>query len=360
MSVLWLLTILAVLAVAGYVVARSRAMASAGGDARELHSLPGYYGYNAALMVLVPALLALIVWLIAQPLYVGARVQAQVDTDAVREGSSLGLFMSDVRRVAEGLELAVEEGVMTDDFARSLRTDFTDVRARLGDVGVALGSDVSQATLRAAQSYRAMVTTGNTLRTIVVLLLGVGGLALAVMRTDKDYRARNSVERAMLWMLIAAASIAILTTIGIVLSLVFNTYTFFTMYPASEFFFGTEWAPSFTGRGGASELGVVPLIWGTLYISIVALLVAVPIGLLSAIYLSEYAPPRVRSVAKPLLEVLAGIPTIVYGLFALLTVGPFLVSVFGQGGFLGVGWMAGGTAVMTAGLVMGIMLIPFV
>ncbi|MEO1239964.1 MAG: phosphate ABC transporter permease subunit PstC, partial [Pseudomonadota bacterium] len=103
-----------------------------------------------------------------------------------------------------------------------------------------------------------------------------------------------------------------------------------------------------------------PLLWGTFYISVVALLVAVPIGLFSAVYLSEYASPAVRGVAKPLIEVLAGIPTIVYGLFALLTVGPILVSVFGQGGILGVTWMGGGTAVMTAGLVMGIMLIPFV
>ncbi|WP_082638131.1 phosphate ABC transporter permease subunit PstC, partial [Cognatishimia activa] len=161
-------------------------------------------------------------------------------------------------------------------------------------------------------------------------------------------------------LLIAAASIAILTTIGIVLSLVFNTVEFFRLYNAWDFFFGVEWAPSFSGRGGASELGVLPLLWGTLYISIVALAVAIPIGLFSAIYLSEYASPRVRAIAKPALEVLAGIPTIVYGLFALLTVGPLLVSVFGEGGYLGVDWQGGGRAVLTAGIVMGMMLIPFV
>ncbi|NVK34094.1 MAG: phosphate ABC transporter permease subunit PstC, partial [Rhodobacteraceae bacterium] len=117
------------------------------------------------------------------------------------------------------------------------------------------------------------------------------------------------------------------------------------------------WSPSF---GGGSELGIIPLIWATLYISFIALAVAVPVGLFAAIYLSEYAGPTVRAVAKPMLEVLAGIPTIVYGLFALLTVGPLLVSMFGNDGALGLGWMQGGTAVMTAGLVMGIMLIPFV
>jgi len=151
-----------------------------------------------------------------------------------------------------------------------------------------------------------------------------------------------------------------MTTVGIVLSLVFNTVEFFRLYAASEFFFGLRWNPSFSGRGGGSELGILPLLWGTLYISLVALVVAVPLGLFAAIYLSEYASKRFRSIAKPLLEVLAGIPTIVYGLFALLTVGPLLVDVFGRGGVLGVNWMAGGTAVMTAGLVMGIMLIPFV
>ncbi len=192
---------------------------------------------------------------------------------------------------------------------------------------------------------------------IAVLALAAVGFAVSFQRTDKDLRARNLVERGMLALLIAAASIAILTTLGIVLSLIFNTLEFFRLYPAWEFFTSLTWSPSF---GGGSELGILPLLWGTLYISFIALAVAVPIGLFAAIYLSEYASPRIRSIVKPLLEVLAGIPTIVYGLFALLTVGPLLVDIFGDGGLLGVGWMKGGTAVMTAGLVMGVMLIPFV
>jgi phosphate transport system permease protein len=146
----------------------------------------------------------------------------------------------------------------------------------------------------------------------------------------------------------------ILTTIGIVLSLIFNTVAFFQLYPAAEFFFSPTWNPSF---GGGSTLGILPLLWGTLYISLIALVVAVPIGLFTAIYLSEYAGPRLRAVAKPAIEVLAGIPTIVYGLFALLTVGPMLMAVFGRDG---IGWMQEASSVMTAGLVMGIMLIPFV
>ncbi|MEM8593137.1 MAG: phosphate ABC transporter permease subunit PstC [Pseudomonadota bacterium] len=358
MSVASLLLALITLSVLGYFLARARAVASTGGNSRELHSLPAYYGYNAILFVLVPSLLALVVWLILQPILIGASVRA--DIQALEADVNMSLMMSDVRRVADGLDVAVAEGAMSAEDASNPATGFSQVREILGQVGVALGSDVDETVLTSAQSYRAMDATGNALRGFVVLALAVAGLTFAWRLTDKALRARNSVEKAVLGLLIAAASIAILTTIGIVLSLIFNTIEFFGLYPASEFFLLLEWAPSFSGRGGSSSLGVLPLLWGTLYISLVALAVAVPIGLLSAIYLSEYASPVVRSVAKPLLEILAGIPTIVYGLFALLTVGPFLVSFFGQGGYLGVSWMGGGTAVMTAGLVMGIMLIPFV
>lgn len=357
MPALWLLLILAGLALVGYVIGRQKALAAAGGTARNLHSLPGYYGWNVALFATVPAILVLIVWLFVQPLVVQAEVRGSVDESAIAAGSNMALFMADVRRVAGGLDRAVNQGVMDDEYARSLRADFTDVRQRLAGIGVPLASNVTQATVRAAQQYRAMVATGNFWRMIVVLGLGIAGFAYAVMKTAPNFRARNSVEVVIRAILIGAASIAILTTVGIVLSLIFNTIEFFRIYPASEFFLSLTWSPSF---GGGSELGILPLLWGTFYISLIALLVAVPIGLFAAVYLAEYASGSVRSFAKPLLEVLAGIPTIVYGMFALLTVGPLLVSVFGRDGALGVDWMAGGTAVMTAGLVMGIMLIPFV
>ncbi|MEM0908660.1 MAG: phosphate ABC transporter permease subunit PstC [Pseudomonadota bacterium] len=357
MPATWLLLIVLVVAAVGYVLGRQKALASVGGKSQLLHSRPPYYGANVALFTAVPALLALVIWLLAQPLVVSSSIQSTLPDDIVPPGSSMSLVMSDVQRVADGLDVAVQEGAMDEDYARSLRSDFTDVRARLGEVGVAIASTVGQPVLRAAQSYRAMTATGNLIRTIVVLGLAAAGFFFAFMRTHKTFRARNTVEAAVKVLLMGAASIAILTTIGIVLSLVFNTIEFFGVYPASEFFLSLVWSPSF---GGGSELGIIPLLWGTLYISFIALLVAVPIGLYAAIYLSEYASPRVRAIAKPLLEVLAGIPTIVYGLFALLTVGPLLVSAFGDGGVLGVSWMGGGTAVMTAGLVMGIMLIPFV
>ncbi|MEP1352942.1 MAG: phosphate ABC transporter permease subunit PstC [Tateyamaria sp.] len=353
----WLVLIILAIAAVGFVIGRSRALQSAGGDSRDLHSLPIYYGSHVAMWAVVPAAAVLIVWLLAQPFFVNSRVLATLPDSVVTEGSSIGLVMSDVRRVADGLDVAVAQGAMTRDEAAAISSETTDVRESLGQVGVALGSDVSAEVLGGAQLYRTLNATGSLIMTVVVLVIALGGAGWAVSRSDANFRARNTVERGILALLICAASIAVLTTIGILFALLFNTIEFFRLYPAADFFFGTKWAPSFSGRGGASDLGVLPLLWGTFYISIIALLVAVPIGLFSAIYLSEYASPRVRGIAKPLIEILAGIPTIVYGLFALLTVGPLLVSMFGKDT---VGWMQGGTAVMTAGLVMGIMLIPFV
>ncbi len=360
MSVFWLVFTLLALAVVGFFAGRARALQSAGSDLRKLHSLPVYYGTNVALTAFVPALLLIIVWLLAQPIFVNSTVSDMLPEEAIPEGSSRSLMMSEVRRVSEGLSNAVAAGLMDNEFAQNARADFSDMTQRLKDAGQIVTQNVTAPVLLAAQQHRSMVGTGQVLMTIAALAVGLAGLAFSYTRTNVDFRARNYVENLILTLLIMAASIAILTTVGIVLSLIFNTINFFNLYPAADFFFGLNWSPSFSGRGGSSELGVLPLLWGTLFISLVALLVAVPIGLFSAIYLSEYAPAYVRSVAKPLLEILAGIPTIVYGLFALLTVGPFLVGIFGQGGALGVTWMGGGTAVMTAGLVMGIMLIPFV
>ncbi len=182
---------------------------------------------------------------------------------------------------------------------------------------------------------------------------GALGAAFGLARLKPDFRARNATETFTMGLLIAASLIAVLTTAGIFASLVTQTGHFFSLYPASKFFFSTVWNPQF--RGG-SDLGIRPLIWGTLYVSVIALLVAVPIGLLSAIYLAEYASKRTRAWVKPAIEILAGIPTIVYGLFALITVGPLLRDWIAQPMGLG----SSSSSVMTAGLVMGIMVIPFV
>ncbi|MFT5798508.1 MAG: phosphate transport system permease protein [Candidatus Azotimanducaceae bacterium] len=348
-----------VLTIFGYFMANNRAIAAAGGDRRKLHSLPAYYGSNAAMFTAIPASGVLILWLLAQPMMIDRSVLSTIPDSIITEGSSAGLVMSDVRRVADGLDLVLSEDVMSANDVLALQAGQTDIRALLASVGAAVGADVKSEVLEAAQKYRKQTTTGQLWMAVVVATLALIGFAMSVMAAKPDFRARNTVERGMLALLIFAASLAVLTTVGIVFSMLFESINFFRLHPWTDFFFGTSWAPNFRGD---SDLSILPLLWGTLYISFIALAVAVPVGLFAAIYLSEYAGSKVRSVAKPLLEILAGIPTIVYGLFALLTVGPTLVRIFGRGeeGLLGVEWMSGATAVLTAGLVMGIMLIPFV
>lgn len=360
MPLLWLILILAAISGVGFILGRTRALSSTGGDAKALHSLPSYYGYNAMLKSIVPSVGVIVIWLLVQPFYVSNVVSGMIADSEIADGSSRGLILAEVTRIADGLELAVSTGVLSAAEANNPNADLAQLTAALKEAGAVVTTDVSGTILNAAQSFRELNSTGYLAMSIVAIAIAVAGALWGAREAHFDFRARNVVERGILVSLIAAALIAILTTLGIILSLVFNTIEFFRLYPAMDFFFLLEWAPSFSGRGGSSSLGVLPLLWGTFYISIVALLVAVPVGLYSAIYLSEYASPAMRSFAKPLIEVLAGIPTIVYGLFALLTVGPLLVSVFGDGGVLGVDWQGGGRAVMTAGIVMGIMLIPFV
>jgi phosphate transport system permease protein len=174
-----------------------------------------------------------------------------------------------------------------------------------------------------------------------------------------DFRARNRVERAIEYLLVAASMVAILTTVGIFLSVLFEALRFFSEVSPLDFLFGLTWSPQTAIRtdqvGSSGAFGAVPLFAGTLLISGLAMLVAVPVGLMSAIYLAEYASRRVRAYAKPLLEILAGIPTVVYGYFAALTVGPILR----QAGET-LGFNVASESALGAGLVMGIMIIPFV
>ncbi len=345
--------IVVALGIAGYVAGRARSIAKAGGDARRLHSLPGHHGLSVLVITAAPALLMLGLWVLAQPFVIEHRVAAMIAPSDIPEGGSQDLVLADVRRISDGLEGLVAAGTMTRGQVADLRADLSDMTGRLASAGVALGSDVKQSVFRAAQSYFAQSSAGRIAMTVAVTLLAVAGLVFSLSRISPEYRARNVTERFAVWMMIAASLVAVATTFGIVLSLAFETLHFFRLYPARDFFFSTVWNPQF--RGG-SDLGILPLIWGTLYVSFIALLVAVPVGLMSAIYLSEYATPRVRTFAKPLIEILAGIPTIVYGLFALVTVGPILRDYFAQP--LGLG--SSSSSVMTAGLVMGIMVIPFV
>jgi phosphate transport system permease protein len=353
MSVGLLSLIVLVISIVGFVMARARAMKSAGGNARALHSLPSYYGQAAFLFTAVPAFILMVIWLLIQGPMIDARIIGQLGPEVAADATAAQLTMSDVRRIAGGLDAMQEKFDMSNDDLRDMRADLSDVRGRLAEVGVALGGETVPEVFEAAKSYRIAHQTGALAMGITVILAALAGFAIAVMRTNRDYRARNVTEKFILWLFIGAATIAILTTVGIVLSLLSESIRFFSQYPITQFYFGTVWNPQF--RGG-SDLGMLPLLWGTLYISFVSMLVSVPLGLFTAIYTAEYAPERVRNVIKPLIEVIAGIPTVVFGLFALVTVGPFLRDFIAVPTGLG----NSGSSVMTAGLVIGILNTPFI
>jgi phosphate transport system permease protein len=345
MSILMLMAVVIALAVMAYVVCRAKAVAGVQGDIRGLHSLPGAYGWHGAIMVLLPAFAVMAVWLVVQPLVIQNRVSGFL-ADMPADAQSLA--MMDVRRLAAGLDQAMAAGKMAEaDIAGP------DVKAKLADAGVALGAEIEPSVLLAAQSYRAQAAWGRVALTLATLAAAIAGFAVAFGLTKPLFRARNRVEHVIMGLLIAASSVAILTTVGIVFSMLTETFHFFQAYPIQDFFFGLTWDPNFKGD---SDFGIIPLIWGTMYITLIAMLIAVPLGLFSAIYLAEYATPRTRSIVKPLIEVIAGIPTVVFGLFALVTVGPFLRDWIAQP----FGWGDSGSSVMTAGLVIGILNIPFV
>jgi phosphate transport system permease protein len=221
-------------------------------------------------------------------------------------------------------------------------------------------SGQAEATVQtAAEHYRNLVNISHASMAVVALAVAIIGAALTLTRIKAEQRARNVVEAILTGLLIVCSSIAILTTVGIVLSVLFESIIFFRSVPIGDFLFGLEWSPQTAIRadqvGSSGAFGAIPLFAGTLLISFIAMLVAVPIGLMSAIYLAEYAGPRIRAGAKPLLEILAGIPTVVYGFFAALIVAPFVRD---TGGLLGLD--VASESALAAGLVMGIMIIPFV
>ncbi|MBT7307437.1 MAG: phosphate ABC transporter permease subunit PstC, partial [Gammaproteobacteria bacterium] len=211
----------------------------------------------------------------------------------------------------------------------------------------------------ASSHYLELRQWNGWVKTIAVFTLALLGLFIALAWIRPELRARNLVEQAIRGVMITSASIAVLTTIGIIFSVAFEAILFFKAIPVSEFVFGTHWSPQQAIRedqvGGSGSFGALPLFVGTLLVSLIALTIAVPLGLMSAIYLSEYASMRLRTVAKPMLEILAGIPTVVYGFFAALTVAPWIREV-GES----MGLQPSSESALAAGLVMGVMIIPFV
>ena len=346
MSLGYLILIVLVLASVGFVLGRSRALARVEGDSRKLHSLPAYYGRITFLWAAVPALFIIGAWLLAEPLVIENRAFSLIAADEIPQGKSPDLVMADVRRLAEGMARLNAASV-------PLPVDGAALHEKLAGMGVALETMPMPSTIQAAEALGRDQGRSRLVLSGVALVAAAIGLFVSLSRITPEFRARNATETFAMALLIGCSLVAVLTTAGIVLSLFSETLHFFRLYPAADFFFSTTWNPQF---GGGSSLGLWPLVWGTLYVSVIALLVAVPIGLLSAIYLAEYASRRTQSWVKPAIEILAGIPTIVYGLFALITVGPLLRDWMAQPMGLG----DSSSSVMTAGLVMGIMVIPFV
>jgi phosphate transport system permease protein len=327
MQLLIVTATLFVLSVIGFYLGRTRATAAASGTAHILHSLPSYYGYYVAVWCAIPALLILIAWLIGEQQIIHSLLISSLPEGARSlPPERMGLLLNDVNNLASG-----------------------NVLSRAADPELQ----------RAADYYGRMVQISRLAMTVVVLAAAIAGLFYAHKKVSPKLRARNTVEAVIRILLIACSIIAILTTIGIILSLIFEASRFFFRVSPIDFLFGLEWSPQMAMRadqvGAAGSFGAVPLFVGTLLIAFIAMCVAMPVGLMSAIYMAEYAHPKFRTVIKPVLEILAGIPTVVYGFFAALTVAPFFRNVGADLGFA-----ISSESAFAAGVVMGMMIIPFV
>ncbi len=322
-----LAAVLLLLSVYGYFTGRRRAVVLAGGEPRRLHSVPGYHGVFVALWCALPALVLMVLWLAVAPWLIDGLVLRTLPEGLADGGEAqVRLLMTDIRNLASG-----------------------DIASRRPDPKL----------LDAAAHYSNLQGLSRWALFAVGTALAALGLAGARTRVTPRFRARNRVEAIVGGLLVLCSTLAIVTTFGIVLSLLFESLRFFAKVPFSEFLFGLKWSPQMALRadqvGSSGSFGAVPLFAGTVLVSLIAMAVAVPVGLLSAIYLSDYAPRRIRAAVKPALEVLAGIPTVVYGFFAILTVAPVFRDI---GAFLGLNVSA--NSALAAGVVMGIMIVPFI
>jgi phosphate transport system permease protein len=332
MNVLVLVAVVLALSVVGFRFGRARSVVVTSGDTRQLHSLPSYYGFYVALWCGIPALILTAVWVSLEPSVLINMVLGALPPDALLgpdgqalEPARMNLLITDIENTATGN----------------------------------IGNTTDPVILEAADHYRRLHQTSFAAMAVLALAVALGGAAWAYRYIAPQFRARNQVETIIRIFMIGCSLVAILTTIGIILSLLFESLRFFSAVPLTEFLFGLDWSPQTAMRadqvGSSGAFGAVPLFVGTLLISLIAMTVAVPIGLLSAIYMAEYAPRKVRSVVKPLLEILAGVPTVVYGFFAALTVAPMFRG-FGEA----IGLDVSSESALAAGGVMGIMIIPFV
>ncbi|MGD8351388.1 MAG: phosphate ABC transporter permease subunit PstC [Nitrospirota bacterium] len=327
MQYLLLIIGLAAFSALGYHLGRSRSRKSVGGKIRDLHSLPRHYGAYVALWCGIPAFIVFSLWVVLAPSLVMSVVVSDMPPE-IRElpDNRLNLVINDIQNLA---------------------------------AGYAMGGEPDPVMLMAAEHFKRLRQISYASLLVVVLSVCLGGLSLGLRYITPDLRARVWVEKAMRVAMVLCSTVAIFTTVGIVLSVLFESVRFFGKVPFLDFIFGLKWSPQIAIRadqvGAAGSFGMVPLLTGTILISAIAMLVAVPVGLMSAIFLSEYASRGVRAVVKPLLEILAGIPTVVYGFFAAMLVAP-LIRNAGEG----VGLDVSSESALAAGLVMGIMIIPFV
>ena len=327
MSPLLLIGVLGVLTAIGFYLGRSRAVNSVGGNLRQLGSLPNYYGWYVAMWCAIPSIGLVVLWSLSQ--------------SAIIEAILLGELPARFQGLAPG-----QESLLLNDI-RNLAA---------GDI---VSRKVEPALRMAADRLIDFRRIGNAALFAIALALAILAVAFARRRIHRDFGARARVERAMTIFLIACSAIAVLTTIGIVLSLLFESIRFFNLVSITDFLFGLKWSPQIALRedqvGSSGLFGAIPLFAGTLLITLIAMIVAVPVGLMSAIYLSDYASPNLRAAVKPALEILAGVPTVVYGFFAVITVAPFFRG-FGES----LGLDVASESALAAGIVMGVMIIPFI
>jgi len=312
-----------------FYLGRGRSLAIAGplGGIRKLHSLPSYYGMHVALWCALPSVAILGLWMIFDDPIINSLVIGSVAADIIPiDTASYNLLLNKVSNLADG------------------------ILPRTG---------LSDSLLDAADHMQSLQLISQWALTALSFVLSTMGLFWGWSKISAEFRARPVVERVIQNLLLASACVAIFTTLGIVLSVLFESIQFFRSVPIYDFVFGLDWSPQTAIRedqvGSSGSFGAVPLFVGTLLVSAVAMVIAVPVGLMSAIYLAEYASKNVRNFAKPALEVLAGIPTVVYGFFAALTVAPFLRDL---GNSFGVS--VSSESALAAGGVMGIMIIPFI
>jgi phosphate transport system permease protein len=320
-----ILALLAALCAGSFALGRRRALQARSTD-RALHSLPGYYGWYAALWCGLPGLAVVALWLAISSWGLDRlTVAGMPELEAGAADAEITLFLNDVKNLARG----------------------------------SIASSDDPRVLSAAEHYRRLRRGALAAAAALALALSAAGAAVALRRVRPEFAARVRVERITRYVLLVSSTLAVLVTIGIVLSLIFETLRFFRVVPAGEFLFGLHWSPQTALRadqvGSSGSFGAVPVFAGTLLITVIAMAVAVPIGLASAIYMTFYADSRVRAVAKPMLEILAGVPTVVYGFFAALVVAP-LIRGWGES----LGLEVASESALAAGVVMGVMIIPFI